>query len=74
MLGLKFGKLSVTDTILVPEPMDCVVVVVNVLKVLLVPHSNHADVDAPFGFTLPFKFAEPDVTEAATVVVTVGAV
>ena len=39
---------------------------------LLVPHSNHAVVAAPFGFTLPFSVDELDVTELAAVVVTVG--
>ena len=39
---------------------------------LLVPHSNHAVVAAPLGFTLPFIVDELDVTELAAVVVTVG--
>jgi hypothetical protein len=37
-----------------------------------VPHSNHAVVDAPFGFTPPFTVAPPDVTEVAALVDTVG--
>jgi hypothetical protein len=48
------------------------VVLVNVASVLLVPHSNHAFVVAPFGFTLPFSVPPVDVTELAAVVVTVG--
>jgi hypothetical protein len=47
-------------------------VLVEVASVLLVPHSNHALVEAPFGFTVPLSVADPDVTELAAVVVTVG--
>jgi len=43
------------------------------VSVLLVPHSNHAVVAAPFALTLPFTVAPPDVTELAAVVVTTGA-
>jgi hypothetical protein len=40
--------------------------------VLDVPHSNHAVVDAPFGFTFPFSVAELEVAPLAARVVTVG--
>ena len=39
----------------------------------LVPHSNQAVVDRPFGFTLPFNLAPVVVIEVAALVVTVGA-
>ena len=42
-------------------------------RVGLVPHSNHAVVAAPFGFTPPFNVAPLAVTEVAAFVVTVGA-
>ncbi|MCP2501015.1 MAG: hypothetical protein NCA08_05560 [Deltaproteobacteria bacterium] len=45
----------------------------KVARVGLVPHSNHAVVDRPFGFTLPFNVPPPDVTEVAAFVVTIGA-
>ena len=45
---------------------------VEVDKVLLVPHSNQAVVALPFGLTLPFNVAAADVTEPAAVVTTVG--
>ncbi len=44
----------------------------NVDKVLLVPHSNHAVVVAPFGLTLPFNVDEVEPTEVAAKVETVG--
>jgi hypothetical protein len=63
---------ELTADAVVPDPTDCDVVLVNVASVLLVPHSNHAFVDAPFGFTLPFSVPALEVTELAAVVVTVG--
>ena len=57
---------------MVPEPIDCEVVDVYVDNVLLVPHSNQPVVVEPFGFTLPFRVEELDVTELAAVVVTEG--
>ena len=39
---------------------------------MLVPHSNQAVVVLPFGLTDPFNEADPEVTELAAVVVTVG--
>ncbi len=74
MLGLKLLKLSVTDTADVPDPIDFDGVLLDVASVLLVPHSNHAVVDALFGFTLPFNIAPLDVTELAALVVIVGTV
>jgi hypothetical protein len=65
-------RFALTGEALVPDPTDCAVVAVNVESVLDVPHSNHAVVDAPFGFTLPFIVAELVVTELAAVVVTDG--
>ena len=56
-----------------PEPADWLGVEANVASVGLVPHSNHAVVAAPFGFTPPFNVAPLDVTAVATFVVTVGA-
>jgi hypothetical protein len=45
---------------------------VKVDNVLDVPHSNHAVVEVPFGFTEPFIVAELVVTRLAAVVVTEG--
>jgi hypothetical protein len=45
-------------------------VTLKVARVGLVPHSNHAVVAAPFGFTPPFNVAPLDVTEVAAFVVT----
>ena len=39
---------------------------------IVVPHSNHAFVADPFGFTLPFNVAVDDPMVVAAVVVTVG--
>ena len=36
------------------------------------PYSNVMAVDAPLGFTVPFKMAEVEATEVADPVVTVG--
>ena len=65
-------RFALTGEALVPEPADCAVVAVKVESVLDVPHSNHAVVETPFGFTVPFIVAELVVTELAAVVVTVG--
>jgi hypothetical protein len=65
-------RFAVTDAALVPEPIDCDVVAVDVANVLLVPHSKYAVVEDPFGFTLPFNVAELDVREVAALVVTVA--
>ena len=72
MLALNPLRFALTATALVPDPIDCVAVELNVDSVLFVPYSNHTDVAEPFGFTLPFDTAELDVTELAAVVVTVG--
>jgi hypothetical protein len=47
-------------------------VTLKVARVGLVPHSNQAVVDAPFGFTPPFNVPPPEVTEVAALVDTVG--
>jgi hypothetical protein len=65
-------RAELTGAAVVPDPAACRVVLVNVVSVLLVPHSNHAFVDAPFGFTVPFSVAPVVVTALAAVVVTVG--
>ena len=72
MLALNPLRFALTATALVPDPIDCVAVELNVDSVLLVPYSNHTLVAFPFGFTLAFDTAELDVTELAAVVVTVG--
>ena len=41
-------------------------------SVLLVPHSNHAVVATPFGFTLPFSVAEDELTPLAVLLSTVA--
>jgi hypothetical protein len=65
-------RFALTAAAEVPEPIDCEVVDEYVDSVLDVPHSNHAVVDAPFGFTLPFVVPAFDVTEPDAEVVTVG--
>ncbi len=45
----------------------------KVASVGLVPHSNHAVVACPFGFTPPFTVAPLNVMEAAVFVVAAGA-
>ena len=55
-----------------PEPRDCVAVLAEVDKLLLVPHSNHAEVASPFGFAVPLRTAEFARRDVAAVVVTVG--
>ena len=65
-------RFAVTATTLVPDPIDCNDVLVKVARVLVVPHSNNALEDDPFGFTFPFNVAELEVTELATPVVSVG--
>ena len=72
MFALKPVRFALTAAALVPDPTDCDVVLVYVESVLFVPHSNHAVVALPLGFTLPFNVALPDVTDPAAVVVTVG--
>lgn len=72
MLGLNPFKLAVTDTALVPEPIDCDVVELYVNNVLLVPHSHQAVVAKPFGLTLPLSVAEVVVAFVAALVETVG--
>ena len=64
------GAFTATDT--VPDPIDWDEVDVNVLRVELVSHSNHAFVVEPFGFTSALRVAELDVTPVAGSVLTVG--
>ena len=59
--------------LVVPDPNACVEVLLKVVRVALVPHSNQAVVATPFGFTPPFNVAPADVTEVTAFVVTVGA-
>ena len=61
-----------TETALVPEPIDCDAVLAEVDNVLLVPHSKYAVVDKPFGLTLPLMVAAFD-EEVEAPVETVGA-
>jgi hypothetical protein len=56
----------------VPAPIDCEAVVL-LRFVLLVPHSNHAFAESPFGFTLPLIVAPVAEIEEAAAVITVGA-
>jgi hypothetical protein len=72
VFALNAVRFALTSEAIVPEPADWAVVAVNVVSVLEVPHSNHAVVAAPFGFTVPFIVAELAVTEPADVVATVG--
>ena len=72
MLAANPVRFALTADAVVPDPIDCEVVDVYVDSVLDVPHSNHAVVEAPFGFTLPFKLAALEVTPLAAEVVTVG--
>ena len=61
-----------TETSLVPEPIDWDVVVLYDDSVLLVPHSNQDVVAAPLGFTEPFSVADVANTAEAADVVTVA--
>ena len=72
MLELRPVRFEVIGTALVPDPDDWEVVELKVARVLLVPHSNHDEVDAPFGFTVPLSVAPLEVTELGAVVMTVG--
>ena len=58
------------DTADVPEPRLCDVVVLPYDAV--VPYSNNAVVEAPFGFTVPFNVAPVRLMLLATPVVTRG--
>lgn len=60
-----------TETELVPPPMDCIEVALP--KLVVVPYLNHTSVDSPLGLTVPFNVAELDVTLVAEPVVAVGA-
>ena len=62
MPALNPVRFAVTETALVPDPIACDVVVLDVARVLLVPHSKYAVVDEPLGFTLPFNVAEVVLT------------
>jgi hypothetical protein len=48
-------------------------VLLKVSRPGLVPHSNHASVARPFGFTSPFSVAAVAPTDVAAMVVTDGA-
>jgi hypothetical protein len=65
-------RFALTPTSAVPDPIDCVAVVENDDSVLEAPHSIHALVEAPFGFTVLFEVKKLEVTPLAAVVVTVG--
>ncbi len=74
MFTLNPVKFAVTDTSLVPDPMDCDAVVLYVDKVLLVPHSKYAVLKAPLGLTVPFRVADVELILLAAFVVTIGAI
>ena len=57
----------------VPDPADCVEVLLMIVIEESVPHSNHAVVARPFGVTCPFRVASVAPTEVADNVVAVGA-
>jgi hypothetical protein len=59
--------------LVVPDPRDWLEVTLKVARVGLVPHSNHAVVEMPFGFTPPFNVAPLAVTKVAAFVTAVGA-
>ena len=65
-------RFPVTTTALVPDPIDHETVELYVDNPLLVPHSNHAVVARPFGFTEPFNVAVVCPICVADVDVTVG--
>ena len=62
-----------TDWLVVPEPTDCVEVLVKDESDGLVPHSKPALVDRPFAVTFPFRVAVVAPTDVAARVVTAGA-
>ncbi len=72
MFGDNWLKVKVTLTGLVPKPADCAGVVLNVARLLLLPHSNHAEAGLPLGFTVPDSVAPPPLTPVAGKVVAVG--
>jgi hypothetical protein len=72
VLAAKPVRFALTPTSAVPDPIDCAAVVEKDDSVLEVPHSIHALVEAPFGFTLLFDVQKLVVTPLAAVVVTVG--
>ena len=61
------------DCSVVTAPMDFFAVVAGDCNVELVPHSNHAVVSVPFGFTEPLSVAAETVMDDAPAVVAVGA-
>ena len=65
-------RFALTARALDPAPIDCEAVDEKLERVLLVPHSNHAVVDEPFGFSVAFSVAALVVIDVAAVVVTVG--
>jgi hypothetical protein len=56
----------------VPEPACCEAVVLKLLKVESVSHSNQALVASPLGFTLPLRVAPEEEIELAAEVDTPG--
>ena len=59
-------------TVVVPDPLILCVDELLPYDPMLVPYSNHAVVDNPLAFTVPFKVAELEVMLVAELVLTVG--
>ena len=65
-------RAALTDWLVVPEPTDCVDVLVEDARDESVPHSNQAFVASPFAVALPFRVAVFAPTDVAASVATVG--
>ena len=66
-------KGALVNWLVVPEPTDCVGVLLWFVIEGSVPHSNHAVVASPLGVTFPLRVPPVPPTEVADKVTVVGA-